>query len=58
VLVAAAVCPHTPLLVPALAGAAQTELYDLRSACHAAVAALRDTGPDLLVVVGGAGPCR
>lgn len=54
VLVAAAVCPHTPLLVPALAGAAQAELSELRSACHAAVAALRDTDPDLLVVVGGA----
>lgn len=48
-LVAAAVCPHTPLLVPALAGAAQAELYELRSACHTAVAALRDTDPDLLV---------
>ncbi|MFI7451245.1 hypothetical protein ACIBQX_27370 [Nonomuraea sp. NPDC049714] len=54
-LVAAAVCPHTPLLVPALAGAAQAELDELRSACHTAVAALHDTSPDLLVVVGGAG---
>ncbi|WP_327102432.1 class III extradiol ring-cleavage dioxygenase family protein [Nonomuraea glycinis] len=57
-LVAAAVCPHTPLLVPALAGAAQGELYELRSACHTAVAALRDTRPDLLVVVGGADRTR
>ncbi|WP_049569488.1 hypothetical protein [Nonomuraea sp. SBT364] len=53
-LVAAAVCPHTPLLVPALAGAGQGELDDLRSACHEAVAALRSAGPDRLVVVGGA----
>jgi hypothetical protein len=58
VLVAAAVCPHTPLLVPALAGAAQAELDELRSACHAAVAALHDAAPDLLVVVGGAGLTR
>ncbi|WP_336204825.1 hypothetical protein [Nonomuraea sp. LPB2021202275-12-8] len=53
-LVAAAVCPHTPLIVPDLAGLAQAELYEIRSACHAAVAALRAAGPDLLVVVGGA----
>ncbi|MEU4572917.1 hypothetical protein ACBI99_25915 [Nonomuraea sp. ATR24] len=53
-LVAAAVCPHTPLLVPALAGAGQGELAGLRSACHEAVAALLAAGPDRVVVVGGA----
>ncbi|MEU8248520.1 hypothetical protein [Nonomuraea sp. NPDC048916] len=53
-LAAAAVCPHPPLIVPDLAGAAASELDELRSACRAAVAALRAAGPDLLVVVGGA----
>ncbi|WP_406317686.1 hypothetical protein OHA77_10310 [Streptosporangium sp. NBC_01639] len=53
-LVAAAVCPHPPLLVPELAGAAAAELDGLRAACAAAVGALRDAGPDVLLVVGGA----
>ncbi|MEV1170329.1 hypothetical protein [Nonomuraea sp. NPDC049784] len=44
-LVAAAVCPPTPLIV--------LQLDDLRSACHAAIAALRDARPDVLIVVGG-----
>ncbi|GGP80317.1 class III extradiol dioxygenase subunit B-like domain-containing protein [Streptosporangium pseudovulgare] len=53
-LVAAAVCPHPPLLVPELAGAASPELDDLRAACAAALGALRDSRPDRIVVVGGA----
>ncbi|MET9065332.1 class III extradiol dioxygenase subunit B-like domain-containing protein [Streptosporangium sandarakinum] len=53
-LVAAAVCPHPPLLVPELAGAASPELDDLRAACSAALGALRDSRPDRIVVVGGA----
>ncbi|MFJ2030996.1 hypothetical protein [Streptosporangium sp. NPDC087985] len=53
-LVAAAVCPHPPLLVPELAGAAAMELDELRAACAAAVGALRDADPDAIVVVGGA----
>ncbi|MEU6738419.1 class III extradiol dioxygenase subunit B-like domain-containing protein [Streptosporangium sandarakinum] len=53
-LVAAAVCPHPPLLVPELAGAASPELDDLRAACTAALGALRDSRPDRIVVVGGA----
>jgi hypothetical protein len=56
VLIAAAVCPHPPLLVPELAGEADAELAALRAACHDAVRRLtrdRDGGPaDLLVVVG------
>ncbi|MGS2641590.1 hypothetical protein [Streptosporangium sp. LJ11] len=51
-LVAAAVCPHPPLLVPELAGTAAAELDDLRAACAAAIGALRDA--DEIVVVGGA----
>ena len=57
-LIAAAVCPHPPLLVPEVTGAsdpAVRELRRLRTACGDAVAALLGTAPDLLVVVGGAG---
>ncbi|MER7456885.1 class III extradiol dioxygenase subunit B-like domain-containing protein [Micromonospora sp. NPDC126480] len=53
-LVAAAVCPHPPLLVPEVAGAAAPELDELRAACDAAVARLLAAGPDELVVVGAA----
>jgi hypothetical protein len=49
-LISAAVCPHPPLLVPALAGDIAHELDDLRTACGEAVRRLPD-GP--LVVVGG-----
>ena len=56
-LIAAAVCPHPPLLIPAatgVSGPGDTELERLRTACHEAVAALRAAVPDLIVVVGGA----
>jgi hypothetical protein len=52
VLVSAAVCPHPPLLVPELAGSTAGQLDDLRSACTAAIEAVRVTEPELLVVVG------
>jgi uracil-DNA glycosylase len=52
VLVAAAVCPHPPLLVPEVAGAAARETDDLRAACRAAVDTL--LGNDVVVV--GAAP--
>jgi hypothetical protein len=55
VLVAAAVCPNPPLIVPQLAGSAAPELDDLRTACVRAVRSLAGTDADLLVVVGGAG---
>ena len=51
-LLAAAVCPHPPLLVPALAGAAAAETADLRAAALDAVRALLATGPEAVVVVG------
>ncbi|MDG4759416.1 class III extradiol dioxygenase subunit B-like domain-containing protein [Micromonospora sp. WMMD710] len=54
-LVAAAVCPHPPLLVPEVAGAAASELDDLRAACDTAVARLVAADPDAVVLV-GAGP--
>ena len=52
-LVAAAVCPHPPLLVPELAGAAAPELDDLRAAADAAVARLLAAEPDAILLVGG-----
>jgi hypothetical protein len=56
-LIAAAICPHPPLLVPEVTGASgpgARELGRLRAACREAVAALPAASPDLLVVVGGA----
>ncbi len=57
-LIAAAVCPHPPLLVPEVTGAdgpGAGELRRLRAACREAVAVLLGAAPELLVVVGGAG---
>jgi len=57
-LIAAAVCPHPPLLVPEVTGAdgpGADKLRRLRAACREAVALLLGAAPDLLVVVGGAG---
>jgi hypothetical protein len=56
-LIAAAVCPHPPLLIPeatGAAGAADAELQRLRTACHQAVSALLAERPDLIAVAGGA----
>ena len=52
-LVAAAVCPHPPLIVPDVAGSAASELDDLRAACDAAVGRLLAAEPDVVYVVGG-----
>jgi len=55
-LIAAAVCPHPPLLVPDASGRSgpgDAELDRLRTACHEAVAALGAQRPDLVAVVGG-----
>jgi len=66
VLVAAAVCPHPPLLVPEAAGMAGRRdapedpgspvaaIGRLRAECAAALAVVLAARPDLLVVVGGA----
>ena len=59
-LVAAAFCPHPPLLVPAVGSGAGDELDDLRAACDDAVSDLLAVEADLVVVVGDApvvGPC-
>ncbi|MEH1101694.1 class III extradiol dioxygenase subunit B-like domain-containing protein [Micromonospora sp. CPCC 205561] len=52
-LVAAAVCPHPPLLVPEVAGAAAGELDDLRAACDAALARLLAARPEQILLIGG-----
>jgi len=52
VLVAAAVCPHPPLLVPQLAAGGAPDLDKVRAACDAAVAGLLAERPDEIVVVG------
>jgi hypothetical protein len=53
VIVAAAFCPHPPLLVAEVAQGAAAELDDLRSACDVAVGTLRAAGCDHVVVLGG-----
>ncbi|WP_175596293.1 hypothetical protein [Thermomonospora catenispora] len=53
-LVAAAVCPHPPLLVPEMAGAAAGELDGLRAACDEAIRRLVEADVELILVVGGA----
>lgn len=56
-LVAAAVLPHPPMLVPALASGAAPELDELRTRCGDALAAVASAGADVTYLVGGdAGP--
>jgi hypothetical protein len=56
-LVAGAVCPHPPLLIPAALGSAASdppaELRSVADAAARAVSGLADARPDLIVVVGG-----
>lgn len=51
-LVAAAVLPHPPLLVPALASTAAAELDPLRGRCGAAVGRLWAASPGVVYVIG------
>ncbi|WP_037607489.1 class III extradiol dioxygenase subunit B-like domain-containing protein [Streptacidiphilus rugosus] len=51
-LVAAAVCPCPPLLVPEVAVGAAPELDGLRAACDEALAVLTGAAPELIWVVG------
>jgi hypothetical protein len=54
VLVAAAFCPHPPVLVPEVASGAAPELATLRTACDAALERLIAARPDVVVLVGTA----
>lgn len=53
-LVAAAVCPCPPVLVPEVAAGASGELDDLRAACADAIGVLAASRPERLVVIGPA----
>src|SRR6476619_786633 len=53
-LVAASVCPHPPVLVPAVATGAASDLDALRSTCLDAVRRLTSHDADVVVVGGGA----
>ncbi|OEV09067.1 class III extradiol dioxygenase subunit B-like domain-containing protein [Streptomyces nanshensis] len=53
-LVAAAICPCPPLLVPEVAGAAAHEMDAARAACGEAIDRLAGARPDRLVVIGPA----
>jgi hypothetical protein len=56
-LIAAAVCPHPPLLIPEATGAPgarDAELDRLRTACRQAIDALLAERPDLIALVGSA----
>jgi hypothetical protein len=55
VLVAAAVCPHPPVLVPEVARGAAGELASVRDSAVRAVRRLARADHDVLAVVGGAG---
>ena len=57
-LVAAAICPHPPLLVPSIAAGAAAELDHLRAACAAAVEEVFQAGPDAIVIVGSGAVTR
>ncbi|AWB92702.1 hypothetical protein [Aeromicrobium chenweiae] len=54
-IIAAAVCPHPPALVPQVGPGADAELGPVRRASDDAVRALLDTAPERVVVL-GAGP--
>ncbi|WP_372345235.1 class III extradiol dioxygenase subunit B-like domain-containing protein [Streptomyces sp. KL116D] len=51
-LVAAAVCPCPPLLVPEVAAGAAPELDAARAACDEAIGAMLAAGPDLVWIIG------
>jgi hypothetical protein len=52
VLVASAVCPHPPALLPPLASGAAPELHDVRTACERALDELLAAEPVVVVIVG------
>ncbi len=56
-IIAAALCPSPPLLIPSLTGAAVV-LPELRRACEQAVAELVAADPDVVAVVGAGGQTK
>ena len=57
-IVAMACVPQAPLLLPGVTGGPVAEVADIQDAMAAAVQAVMDTGPDEVVVVGGAPATR
>jgi hypothetical protein len=57
-LLAAAVLPHPPLIVPEIAAGAAAELDDLRAACDAAVSRVLAAEPRVVCIVGSAEATR
>ena len=55
-ILAAAVCPHPPLLVPQIAPGTDAELVELRTAADAAVQTLIAARPTRIVVIGPGDP--
>ncbi|KAA1398164.1 hypothetical protein [Aeromicrobium ginsengisoli] len=51
-ILAAAVCPHPPMIIPEVASGAVDDLAALRAACDAAVATLLARRPERVVVLG------
>jgi hypothetical protein len=56
VIVAAASCPHPPLLLPGMTGRAIAEVETLRAACLAAITTMLAAQPDVVKIVGGIQP--
>ena len=56
VIIAAAVCPHPPMLVPEVAQGAEADLDELRQACDAAVQELIAADPQHIAVLGDGPP--
>lgn len=55
-IISAAICPHPPLIVPAVAAGAAFETDDLRAACDLAISRLLARAPEQIVIVGGDSP--
>ena len=52
VILAVAVCPHPPMIIPEVAAGAADDLASLRSACDAAISTILSVDPDRVVVIG------
>jgi hypothetical protein len=52
VILAVAICPHPPMLIPEVASGAADDLAELRQACADVVASLISLDPDRVVVLG------
>ena len=51
-ILAVAVCPHPPMIIPEVATGAADDLASLRAACDTAIATILAVAPDRVVVIG------